>query len=148
MPYKDPTKRKEYHRGYMRKHPQKLTDAQKDRKKVYMKKFKEQNKKFLAEYQSRREQENPNRKFYKYQKSAQLRDIQFFLSLEEFSELLTKNCHYCARERAWGVDRVDNFDGYYLDNVVSCCKTCNYMKNNLSYDNFIVHIKQIADRFS
>lgn len=35
-----------------------------------------------------------------------------------------------------GIDRVDNSLGYILSNVVSCCKICNYMKKDLSEQEF------------
>lgn len=40
-----------------------------------------------------------------------------------------------------GLDRVDSSKGHTVDNIVSCCRTCNIMKGNMGYDQFIAHIK-------
>ena len=42
-----------------------------------------------------------------------------------------------------GIDRVENSIGYVIDNVVSCCKTCNDMKGTLSLSEFKSQIKNI-----
>lgn len=42
-----------------------------------------------------------------------------------------------------GVDRMDSSIGYTIENSVSCCKRCNFMKSNLGYQEFIDKIKQI-----
>ncbi len=148
MPYKDLEKRKTYHKEYMRKHPQVLSSEQKSNKKVYMKVFSKTHKNELAEYQKHREKINLRRKIYRYKESAQKRELDFLLSSEEFNKLLDGNCHYCGVKKAWGVDRIDNKIGYASYNVVSCCKICNYMKRDLSYQDFINHIKNVSDNFT
>ena len=35
-----------------------------------------------------------------------------------------------------GIDRIDSSQGYFKDNVGSCCKTCNRAKSNLSLVEF------------
>ena len=42
-----------------------------------------------------------------------------------------------------GIDRVDNSLGYTLENSVSCCSKCNYMKKTLNVENFLLHIAKI-----
>ena len=42
-----------------------------------------------------------------------------------------------------GLDRIDNKFGHIISNVVTCCSTCNWMKNDLSKDEFIIHISKI-----
>ncbi|HEC67150.1 MAG TPA: hypothetical protein ENI23_17875 [bacterium] len=44
-----------------------------------------------------------------------------------------------------GLDRVDNKKGYELENCVPCCKICNSMKMTMDKDEFLKHIKRIAD---
>ena len=41
-----------------------------------------------------------------------------------------------------GLDRKDNNIGYSLDNCIPACHTCNRMKMDLSYDEFMTKIKQ------
>ena len=35
-----------------------------------------------------------------------------------------------------GIDRVDNIKGYDLDNCVTCCSLCNWMKRDLTIKEF------------
>lgn len=98
-------------------------------------------------YQKYREKilSNPNFKLYGYKKSAKERGYEFELSTEFFKELLLEKCHYCGKEKASGVDRKDNNVGYRYDNVVPCCKICNFMKRDLSYEDFKDHIRKIVN---
>lgn len=93
---------------------------------------------------------NINSLFYHYKKSANKRDIEFFLSRDEFIYLTSKRCFYCNCPPAQvhekketngaymynGIDRKDNNIGYLLDNCVSCCKKCNYAKRNMTVKEF------------
>jgi hypothetical protein len=74
-------------------------------------------------------------------KSYQDRAIKKFpgqavLSKKDFSDLTQKECHYCGKEGPNGIDRIDNTTGYVLSNCVPCCKHCNYVKGDLSKEDF------------
>jgi len=43
-----------------------------------------------------------------------------------------------------GIDRIDNKQGYKMENCVPCCQNCNWMKKSLTEQEFLNHIKQIA----
>lgn len=43
-----------------------------------------------------------------------------------------------------GIDRIDSNKTYVINNVVSCCSTCNYAKRNLNVNEFIEWINGIA----
>jgi hypothetical protein len=82
------------------------------------------------------------------------------VTFEKFLELSKQNCHYCgvppsnnsnvykngkraSKEiiaKAYyiynGLDRVDNSRGHYIDNVVPCCRMCNYSKRDSTLDSF------------
>jgi len=74
--------------------------------------------------------------------SAKARNLDFDLTEKQFDDIATQACHYCNKENTTrGLDRVDNSRGYLMDNVVSCCKTCNFMKHTLGQDEFFAHIK-------
>lgn len=65
----------------------------------------------------------------------------------------TSTCYYCGKSKDDGklfrkniyngIDRVNNKNGYNINNCVACCKVCNYMKSNLGKDEFISHINKI-----
>lgn len=97
---------------------------------------------------------------YKYrttQWSAKNRKIRFSLTKEQFREIITKNCYYCSAQpveryvnkcvngqfKSNGIDRIDNNLGYGFSNCVPCCNICNFMKLNLTYADFLNHIKRI-----
>jgi hypothetical protein len=87
-----------------------------------------------------------------YKRNAKTRNYVWDLDFQNFIELINGNCYYCGIEKCspfiWrykyeekslllnGVDRIDNSIGYTKENSVSCCKTCNFAKNELSFDEF------------
>lgn len=90
----------------------------------------------------------PKAKYLNYKDNARERKISFSLTLEQFKTFWQKPCYYCKEEiETIGLDRIDNNKGYVLENCVSCCKTCNFMKGRLSDKYFIVKCKQIAKHF-
>jgi hypothetical protein len=90
-----------------------------------------------------------------YTKSAKKRRIEWNISLDLFDEITRLNCYFCGTEPVLikthkifsgaiprnGIDRLDSFSGYSTDNVVPCCKTCNYAKGIMSEDEFYRWIK-------
>lgn len=96
-----------------------------------------------------------NKLYYGYKKDALKRNIVFCLNKEEF-EIITKlNCYYCNSEPSQiqgksdsyngCLDRVDNEAGYFIGNVVACCKTCNQMKLTLNQYDFFSHLEKILN---
>lgn len=59
--------------------------------------------------------------------------------------LITSPCAYCGSilEELNGLDRIDSNKEYTLDNVVPCCKWCNYAKNSMTVEEFKNHINKI-----
>lgn len=102
---------------------------------------------------------NIKRIYRNYEHGAKNRNIKWNLNLEEFQSFIDKNCHYCncppnsilkALNKYHGefiyngIDRIINELGYNMKNCVTCCKFCNYAKNNLTTDQFLNKIKEIA----
>ena len=84
--------------------------------------------------------------YYSYAKNAPVRNLSFELSYEQYESIVKQPCYYCEtlQERGInGIDRKDNDIGYILDNCVSCCQLCNYMKHNLHIDVFFKRIEHI-----
>ncbi len=98
--------------------------------------------------------------FLNYKQGAKDRRLSFLLSKEEFAELTSLICYYCGSEprevkkkasdfvsrKMNGIDRLDSSKGYELSNCVSCCKTCNYMKLEMSVSEFLNHIDKIYNK--
>ena len=72
-----------------------------------------------------------------YKRNAELRNLPWELSDNEYNEFITDNCIYCGRDNASGIDRVNNAIGYEKTNCAPCCKTCNLMKSNFTTDEFL-----------
>ena len=94
--------------------------------------------------------------YLNYIRGAKDRGLEFNLTKDEFASLVSKNCYYCDTEptekkkkrefavrKMNGIDRLDSSVGYNLSNCVPCCKICNYMKLELSENEFLNHIKKI-----
>lgn len=88
--------------------------------------------------------------------STARRDKEWKLTDDEARELIIADCHYCGmisrvihESRSnnpaglHGIDRVDNLQGYVLENVVACCPTCNYAKRSMSRDEFLSWIRRV-----
>jgi hypothetical protein len=83
--------------------------------------------------------------------NAKRKDIEWSISLDEYKEIMSKDiCTYCQGplEKAGNcLDRKDSKIGYKIDNVVTCCKNCNYLKGSqLSFEEMlemIILLKQL-----
>jgi len=81
-----------------------------------------------------------------YKRNAEYKNLDFTINYEEYVELVAKDCHYCGiiQDRGFnGIDRKDQTKGYVLENCVSCCKICNYMKGSTSDEVFIKRVEHI-----
>lgn len=94
-----------------------------------------------------------------YKRSAEKRGFSWELTGEDFDRMTSQECHYCGAPpgAVWkagvkytsgdfiytGLDRKDSALGYTLENVVPCCKTCNYAKRSMSYDDFMQWIARL-----
>ena len=100
-----------------------------------------------------------------YLRSSRGRGLSFDLSTETFRALVTQPCWYCGREPYaisyrkrthyedgkrgllyTGIDRVDNYLGYTVDNCVPCCKQCNAAKGKLTQKEFFELCKLVTER--
>ena len=82
----------------------------------------------------------------RYKRDAKRRGLSFDLTETQFRSLVLRPCFYCGaapsqkgarkfREAPFiynGIDRVDNGEGYGIENVVPCCGVCNYLKKNVT----------------
>jgi hypothetical protein len=92
-------------------------------------------------------------RYPEYRYNAKKRGIDFKITVEQFKEITSKPCHYCngfstnrnPKSRGNGIDRKNSDVGYEINNCVPCCATCNFIKNNMGYEDFINYIKQVYE---
>lgn len=103
-----------------------------------------------------------NSLYSNYKNSAIRRGYNFNLTINEFEKLTKSNCFYCGIEPKQifknnfnngnyiynGIDRIDNSEGYFLENCVPCCGDCNLSKGTKTYDEFIDWINRILKYWS
>ena len=77
----------------------------------------------------------PLRRFSKAKAQAKERKIDWDMTFEQFINISSKPCVYCneflvdyKKTTGTHLDRIDNDAGYTIENVVSCCKVCNYIR--------------------
>lgn len=93
-----------------------------------------------------------------YRSSAEKRGLEFVLTKGDFALLTQRDCFYCGMKPSQickpfigggylynGIDRNDNSLGYTLINSVSCCKLCNWMKNQFDAKDFLNHCRMIVE---
>ncbi len=102
------------------------------------------------------------RLFATYQRTAEDKGREFALTPEEFYALISSSCRYCGIAPSTrhplvltsgqpypgepllynGIDRVDNGQGYVLDNCVPSCETCNKAKRKMEVGEFLAWAEQ------
>lgn len=89
--------------------------------------------------------------YNKYKYDAKTRGKEFTITKDEFYKKLKYNCYYCNSTNLTdqiGLDRINSDIGYVSGNIVACCKICNYMKRNISIDDFLDRLKIIIDKLT
>jgi hypothetical protein len=88
----------------------------------------------------------PRGRYSTYKFGAMQRNLNFSLTIEEFTTMWQLPCTYCGDEiDTIGLDRVDNTKGYTIDNVVPCCTTCNRLKKATPVKEWIDHMVKIIN---
>lgn len=98
-------------------------------------------------------------------RGAERRNLVFELGCDDYEYIISLNCIYCGEQpkevvksyycgkygslkvykvMANGIDRVDNSQGYTVENCEPCCYRCNSMKSNLSENEFLQHAAKIV----
>ena len=87
-------------------------------------------------------------KIDKSRRCAHDRGIRWNLTDDQASVLFTGECSYCTEpvppNKLNTIDRMDSMQGYFPDNCVSCCVTCNNIKGTVDARTFVnrcVHIR-------
>jgi hypothetical protein len=92
---------------------------------------------------------NPFERLGHSKRSAAKRDHKWSITDDHAIQMMKTPCNYCGhldlKVRLNGIDRVDNLKGYEENNVVPCCKDCNYAKRDLTVKQFIDMCKKIVE---
>ena len=88
---------------------------------------------------------------YKKQKAIEIADLEILEM--KLSQPLSQPCHYCGHvvikgERLNGLHRLNAKFGYNDENTVSCCESCNNMKECLTVNKINLIIDWIRFDFS
>ena len=145
---------KEYNEKYREKHRQAIRARQRaryhsnlDEERERSRKKYKHNKIHHPEYFKKwyeKFKNTPKGRMKYYRRNAKTRGISFDLTLEQFTELWQKPCHYCGSEiKQIGIDRINSKKGYQKGNIIPCCFKCNYMKRNWSTHEFLQHCYKI-----
>lgn len=112
---KDP-KYKGYYYKYNKKYKQTLKGKERD--KIY--------------------QQSKKGRFNRYKIDSKRRKIIFNLTFNDFLTFWQVPCYYCKNNiETIGLDRINSNIGYQLNNIISCCYSCNVMKSNMNQIDFI-----------
>jgi hypothetical protein len=116
--------------------------------------FKEQGPEVYEEFrkQERRKDLAPSRRFRVLLRLAKKKGLSHTLTLEQYTELINKPCHYCGKslygEYGVGLDRINNDRsfGYDYDNVLPACADCNKGRHTFfTVKEFKVMIKALLE---
>lgn len=93
-----------------------------------------------------------------YRHSAKKRNLTYELTREQFKSLISQNCFYCDISpsnakisknvifKYNGIDRVNNYIGYNINNCKPCCIICNTMKLDMNHEDFMEKIEKIIKK--
>ena len=89
-----------------------------------------------------------NANYKTYAKNANTRNIQFLLSEQDFTGIITSPCDLCGLEGSTGIDRFNNAIGYLKENCRPCCGHCNLLKKTQSYEDLIRVAEYISRQYT
>lgn len=128
---------KEWRKEYVILNKEKITQKLKD--------WYENHKQLMKDRARIWKQKNPEKAQYqRYIERARERNGELGLTLEEFKIIINMPCVYCGfNDGIVGLDRIDSANGYERDNIVPCCKMCNFMKLDSSVEDWFSAMRDI-----
>lgn len=71
------------------------------------------------------------------------------LTKKQYNTLMNGTCYYCNQKEFFngnkiGIDRINNNGIYEIDNCVSCCSCCNYLKGRNDQNIFLEKVLKIS----
>tara|TARA_R100001510_G_C7601378_1_gene167836 strand:+ start:104 stop:961 length:858 start_codon:yes stop_codon:yes gene_type:complete len=150
--YNNHEEMKKRHRDHQAKHADRINKKRRDRTAndpEYRDRLREiarnsyrRNAEKKREYSRWRHHNDPKTRWRDIRNGAtKKRDLVFEVPFEVYEkEFYGADCHYCGEPNCNGLDRKDSSEGYTLDNVVSCCYSCNCKKWKTPYEEYVEKI--------
>ena len=103
---------------------------------------------------------NPNERLKYYKRRSTNKNIKWTISDDHAMSLFKNPCYYCGefdksendgsvvmyeKYVLNGIDRLNNEVGYESDNVVPCCKMCNFMKCEIDHNDYVKIVRHIFE---
>lgn len=140
-------------RDYVDKNRERVNEGKREYYKNNQPKIRRQAKEFYKNHKeeinaknAKWRKESVKGQFMTCRRGAEIRNLDFLISLDEFEKTIRKPCNYCGTvEERRGIDRIDSNIGYLSNNIVPCCYPCNWMKNDLTVNEFLSHCQKIID---
>jgi hypothetical protein len=89
--------------------------------------------------------------YLNYKNSAEKRNLKFNITSIQWEKLIRQPCYLCGYSQVVGIglDRFDNtIREYNIENCKPCCGSCNFMKNEMNYTDFMDHLNKIAIKWN
>ena len=87
------------------------------------------------------------RKYTQLQAKCKHKNYKLDITLDKYKSLIKDGCFYCSStldKTGVSLDRLNNDNGYTVDNVVPCCGNCNQIRNkHLTHEEMIVAMKAV-----
>ena len=101
-----------------------------------------------ANLKMKNRRKDPNRFAFFIVKDSKFADKKegFESDLDEsfVSHLIKNGCSYCGeKEIRLSVDRIDNSKGHTKDNVISSCVRCNFIRNDMPYEAWLILVPSV-----
>ena len=148
--------KKQYRQNHKEQHAKYYLKYRKNQLENNVEEYRKRNNKNMAEWRknnpekvikiNKQTRENKNKAYTILQNIANNKNLEINITKENFYELIDKECYFCGSidEKGFnGIDRDDCTKGYTLDNVNTCCETCNFIKGNMNTYTFMLKIKHI-----
>jgi hypothetical protein len=149
----NPNLQKQYDETYKQKRINEMGKSEYNRIEAeYTKLYRESHPEIMAKMYDAAKK-NPQRKYYIYARSAEIRELEWKLTYDECCDFFTGECNYCGVKHIknsylLGIDRVDNKCGYIVENCVTCCTMCNMIKGSTDKHVLYSRIKHILSFMS
>lgn len=133
MSFKDPFLLKEYKRSWYQANKNRIKESRHTNTKNWRKNNPEKTKE-IGKRSDRKRTTDPRKRYTRLVADCKKDNRELNISIEQFVELVNKNCNYCFKslkeQKGRSLDRIDNNKDYLLDNVLPCCGDCNLIRGN------------------